>query len=71
MRIGELVSGLRCMVTNEQRGLFELLKEMGSVKPSELDERGQQVAFDMCSQGLIDRQINEDTQEVSYVLFKR
>lgn len=71
MRIGELVTGLRCMVTNEQRGMFELLREMGSIKPDELDERGQQIAFDMCSQGLIDRQINEDTQEVSYCLFQR
>jgi hypothetical protein len=71
MRIGELVTGLRYMTTNEQRGIFELLKEMKSVTPEQLDERAQQVAHEMHTMGLIDRQINEDTQEITYRLYKR
>lgn len=71
MRIGELVSGLRCMITNEQRAIFELLKETDRISRSELDERSLRLAEEMTSQGLIDRLVNEENNEVFYCLFKR
>lgn len=71
MRLGELVSGLRCMITNEQRGFFEMMKEIGEVSPDKLDERNQRLAEEMTSMGLIDRHHNEETQQVTYTLFKR
>lgn len=71
MRIGELVSGLRCMITNEQRAIFELLKETNRISRSELDERSLRLAEEMTSQGLIDRLVNEENNEVFYCLFKR
>lgn len=71
MRIGELVTGLRYMVTNEQRTIFEMLKEVNSLTADSLDERTCRVAEQMHSQGLIDRQFNEETKEISYCLFKR
>ena len=67
MRLGELVSGLRIMITNEQRGFFEMMKEMGEVTVHDLDERNQRLAEEMTSMGLIDRQQNE----VVYKLFER
>lgn len=70
MRLGELVSGLRIMITNEQRGFFEMMKEMGAVKIDDLDERNQRLAEEMTSMGLIDRQQNEE-KEVVYKLFER
>lgn len=70
MRLGELVSGLRIMITNEQRGFFEMMKEMGEVTVSDLDERNQRLAEEMTSMGLIDRQQNEE-KEVVYKLFER
>lgn len=70
MRLGELVSGLRIMITNEQRGFFEMMKEMGEVKVNDLDERNQRLAEEMTSMGLIDRQQNEE-KEVVYKLFER
>ena len=71
MRIGELVTGLRYMVTNEQRSVFDLLKEMGELDRKQLDERTMQLADQMHSQGLINRQFNEETQEIKYSLYKR
>jgi hypothetical protein len=71
MRMGELVNGLRCMITNEQRGFFEMLKEIQSVSVEDLDERSQRLAEELTSLGLINRQYNEENKEVRYSLFKR
>lgn len=71
MRIGELVSGLRCMITNEQRVVFEMLKEMNSLVSDDLDERTRYIAERMHTQGLIDRRYDEETKKVSYCLYRR
>lgn len=71
MRMGELFNGLRCMITNEQRGFFEMLKEMQSVTNDELDERSQRLAEELTSLGLINRQYNEENKEIRYSLFNR
>jgi hypothetical protein len=61
MKIGELVSGLKYMVTNEQREVFTLLKQQKEIPRAELDERQNRLAEQMSSQGLIDRIYNEET----------
>jgi hypothetical protein len=71
MKIGELVSGLKYMVTNEQREVFTLLKQQKEIPRAELDERQNRLAEQMSSQGLIDRIYNEETETVSYKLFNK
>jgi len=71
MKIGELVNGLRYMMTNEQRAFFEMLKELDGVTVNELDQRSQRLAEEMTSIGLIDRQYNEESQETKYILKQR
>ena len=71
MKIGELVNGLRYMMTNEQRAFFEMLKELDGVAVNELDQRSQRLAEEMTSIGLIDRQYNEESQETKYILKQR
>lgn len=71
MRMGELFNGLRCMITNEQRGFFETLKELQSVTNDDLDERSQRLAEELTSLGLIKRQYNEENKEIRYSLFQR
>jgi hypothetical protein len=70
MKIGELVSGLRYMVTNEQRQLINKLKE-NNIERHDLEEREQYVAEQMTRSGLIDRNYNEESQTVVYSLPKR
>jgi hypothetical protein len=69
--MGELFNGLRCMITNEQRGFFETLKELQSVTNDDLDERSQRLAEELTSLGLINRQYNEENKEIRYSLFQR
>lgn len=71
MRIGELTSGLRCMITNEQREFFSLLKEKNTVERHSLEPRQQHLAETMTKLGLIDRIYNEETKTVVYQLFSR
>jgi len=71
MKIGELISGLKYMVTNEQREVFTLLKQQKEIPRAELDERQNRLAEQMSSQGLIDRIYNEETETVSYKLFNK
>lgn len=70
MKIGELVNGLRYMVTNEQRQLINKLKEH-SIERHNLEEREQYVAEQMTKSGLINRNYNEESQTVVYSLPKR
>jgi hypothetical protein len=59
------------MITNEQRGFFEMLKEMDSVTNDDLDDRSRRLAEELTSLGLIKRQYNEENKETRYSLFKR
>jgi hypothetical protein len=71
MKIGQLISGLKYMVTNEQREVFTLLKQHKEMLRTDLDERQHRLAEQMSSQGLIDRIYNEETETVSYKLFNK
>jgi hypothetical protein len=71
MKIAELVSGLRYMVTNEQRELMNMIKEQNLVNRHDLDERQQEIIEQMSRSGLVDRIYNEESQTVSYKLFQR
>lgn len=71
MRIGELASGLRYMVTNEQREMFKMLRNQDELPRHQLDERHQRLAEVMTKLGLIKRIYNEETETVSYKLFPR
>lgn len=71
MRIGELASGLRYMITNEQREIFRLLKDHDELARHQLDERHQRLAEEMTKLGLIKRIYNEEKETVSYKLFSR
>lgn len=70
MKIGELASGLKVMITNEQRQLFDELKN-GELNRADLDPRKQRIAEQLTSQGLIDRIYNEETETISYKLFSK
>jgi hypothetical protein len=71
MKIAELVTGLRYMVTNEQRDFIRLLKEHDSISRYDLDERNQRLAEEMTKIGLINRIYNEETETVVYKLHTR
>lgn len=71
MKIGELVTGLRYMVTNEQREFIKMLKEHIKISRYELDERHQRLAEEMTKIGLIDRIYDEEAETVVYKLQTR
>ena len=71
MKIVELFTGLRYMMTNEQREIINLLKQEHTVPRSKLEERQQHLAERMTSMGLIDRIYDENSQTVAYKLYTR
>jgi hypothetical protein len=71
MKIAELVTGLRYMMTNEQRELFNMVKEQKNLPRHSLNERQQEVLEQMSRSGLVDRTYDEESQIVSYKLFQR
>jgi hypothetical protein len=71
MKIAELVTGLRYMMTLEQKELVDLIKKDKSISRGDLNERYQRLAEQMTSLGLIDRSYDEQTKEVSYKLFNK
>jgi len=71
MKIAELVTGLRYMMTNEQRELFNMVKEQENLPRHSLNERQQEVLEQMSRSGLVDRIYDEESQIVSYKLFQR
>ncbi len=71
MKIVELFSGLRYMMTNEQKEMIALLKKEHTIPRSNLEERQQVLAERMTSLGLIDRIYDENSQTVAYKLYTR
>jgi hypothetical protein len=71
MKIAELVTGLRYMVTREQQELIDMLKEQQVLNRYDLDERQQEIVEQMSRSGLVDRIYNEESKTVSYKLFRR
>lgn len=71
MKIGELLSGLKFMVTNEQIEFINKLKEHNTLERHALEEREQRLAEQMTSTGLIDRNYNEENQTIEYRLHQR
>jgi hypothetical protein len=71
MKIGELLNGIKFMVTNEQLEFINKLKEHNILERHALEEREQRLAEQMTSTGLIDRNYNEETQTVQYRLHQR
>ena len=68
MKIGQLISGLKYMVTNEQREVFTLLKQHKEMLRTDLDERQHRLAEQMSSQGLIDRIYNDENIIVKIIV---
>lgn len=71
MKIVELFTGLRYMMTNEQKEMIALLKKEHTIPRSNLEERQQVLAERMTSLGLIDRIYDENSQTVAYKLYTR
>lgn len=71
MKIVELASGIKTMITNEQQELVKLVKENTQISRTDLDERKQKIAEQMTGLGLLDRIYDEEKQEVVYKLFSR
>ena len=71
MKIAELASGIKIMITNEQQELVKLIKEHAQIARTELDERKQKLAEDMTGLGLLDRVYDEENQAIIYKLFSR
>jgi membrane protease subunit (stomatin/prohibitin family) len=71
MKIVELASGIKTMITNEQQELVKLVKEQTQVSRTDLDERKQKLAEQMTSLGLLDRIYDEENQAIIYKLFSR
>jgi hypothetical protein len=71
MKIVELASGIKTMITNEQQELVKLVKEARHLARIDLDERKQKIAEQMTGLGLLDRVYDEETQTVIYKLFDR
>ena len=71
MKITELVSGLRYMMTQEQKEIVDLLKQQKIISRPDLSERHQRLAEQMTGMGLIDRIYNEKDETISYKLFNK
>ncbi len=71
MKIVELASGIKTMITNEQQELVKLVKEQTQISRTDLDERKQKLAEQMTSLGLLDRIYDEENQAIIYKLFSR
>lgn len=71
MKIVELASGIKTMITNEQQELVKLVKEHTQISRTDLDERKQKIAEQMTGLGLLDRVYDEETQAIIYKLFSR
>jgi hypothetical protein len=71
MKIVELASGIKTMITNEQQELVKLVKEANQITRSDLDERKQKIAEQMTGLGLLDRIYDEENQAIIYKLFNR
>lgn len=71
MKIVELASGIKTMITNEQQELVKLVKEHSQIDRSDLDERKQKIAEQMTGLGLLDRIYDEEKQAIIYKLFNR
>ena len=71
MKIVELASGIKTMITNEQQELVKLVKEHTQINRTELDERKQKIAEQMTGLGLLDRIYDEENQAIIYKLFSR
>ena len=71
MKIVELASGIKTMITNEQQELVKLVKEQTQISRTDLDERKQKLAEQMTSLGLLDRIYDEEKQAIIYKLFSR
>lgn len=71
MKIVELASGIKTMITNEQQELVTLVKEHKQISRIDLDERKQKIAEQMTGLGLLDRIYDEENQAIIYKLFSR
>jgi hypothetical protein len=71
MKIVELASGIKTMITNEQQELVKQIKESTQISREDLDERKQKLAEQMTSLGLLDRIYDEEKQAIIYKLFSR
>ena len=71
MKIVELASGIKTMITNEQQELVKLVKESTQICREDLDERNQKIAEQMTGLGLLDRIYDEEKQAIIYKLFSR
>ena len=71
MKIVELASGIKTMITNEQQELVKLVKEHNQISRTDLDERKQKIAEQMTGLGLLDRIYDEENQAIIYKLFSR
>jgi hypothetical protein len=71
MKIVELASGIKTMITNEQQELVKLVKEQTKISRTDLDERKQKIAEQMTGLGLLDRIYDEENQAIVYQLFSR
>ena len=71
MKIVELASGIKTMITNEQQELVKLIKEHNQIDRTDLDERKQKIAEQMTGLGLLDRIYDEENQAIIYKLFNR
>lgn len=71
MKIVELASGIKTMITNEQQELVKLVKEANQIARTDLDERKQKIAEQMTGLGLLDRIYDEEKQAIIYKLFSR
>ena len=71
MKIVELASGIKTMITNEQQELVKLVREQTQISRTDLDERKQKIAEQMTGLGLLDRIYDEENQAIIYKLFSR
>lgn len=71
MKIVELASGIKTMITNEQQELVKFIKEHSQIARTDLDERKQKLAEQMTGLGLLDRIYDEENQAIIYKLFSR
>ncbi len=71
MKVAELFTGLKYMLTVEQKEIIDALKEHKLINRTDLEDRQRHLAEQMTSMGLIDRIYNEENETVAYKLFTR
>lgn len=70
MRYFEIKGGIQVPLSNEERRLVESVEKAGQVNRSDLEERDQELARQLCGRGIFNMIENEEDDSITYTVNK-